>query len=567
MKTVQLSLFLLIMSLGFLLSTTDSSYAKDFEDVGPRHWAKDSIEYLASIDVVEGFKIDGTFRLFRPGDPVTRAQFLKMCFASFYYGMNFHAPEKPFPDVEVTEWYAEFVFEAKKRGFIDNEWKNYYPKKPISRTEAVKVIILAMKDRGILNDEDFNNNAQSFPFVDVRKDNPFSTIIATSEEKGVIQGYPPGINCDGKKLLSENRYFCPESDINRAEASTVIYRALLIAYNNFYQNIEDLKFPPIMSSKPDLIPKKLFFDSDNKLNVTIKNEGNENVPKGLGDLLVFVDGCKFADYRLSDIDDQSFRVPNGETNVCTDIRMGGVNRRIAVIVDSKNEIDESNEFQNTLSRTLTPTKKSEADFIINDIYLGQEGELKIEIENVGPQKSLSNLNADITINVNENKMTNYNVLLPSLSANGGKKTITPSPKIYIGSESVVLLSLRLKNTDEIDNTNNIGKEFFPNDHPLKPYKNLLLEPNIRNNIVWKSKVGNSKVYTSWSKEQKRDLNNAILSIEKGEPFLSAPPKLVDRKYFLLSDAWNIYIAHIAQSLWVQVHDRIGLKVCVKFKPV
>jgi len=90
---------------------------------------------------------------------------------------------------------------------------------------------------------------------------------------------------------------------------------------------------------------------------------------------------------------------------------------------------------------------------------------------------------------------------------------------------------------------------------LLRYSNLLSLPKIKNNIIWQGSR-----YTSWAVDQKEDLNNAILALERGERWgLLKPPTSLGRDYPYISaaDAWKIYIAHVAQTLWVEVHGVVS----------
>jgi hypothetical protein len=146
---------------------------------------------------------------------------------------------------------------------------------------------------------------------------------------------------------------------------------------------------PVVAPKPDLIPGALSFDSSNLLNVTLKNEGVGEVPANVGHLAIFIEG-RLADYiGFQSLSDQSFRSPGFSQTIPTNLRMSGSNRRIAVFVDLDNEIEESNEFQNTLSRTMTPPAINGPDLILNAIKLTPENELRVIVKNIGSADSPS----------------------------------------------------------------------------------------------------------------------------------------------------------------------------------
>jgi len=309
--------------------------------------------------------------------------------------------------------------------------------------------------------------------------------------------------------------------------------------------------------KPDLVLKALFFDANNVLNLTFKNEGNAAVPAGKGSLEIFIDGRPLGGYSFPILADQSFRNPGGSLTIRTNFRMSGSNRRIAVFVDSQNEISESNEFQNALSRTLTPPVKSGPDFIVSDLSLGTGNALRIQVKNIGTASSPANLHVRIRVIVNETVRADLTPALPSLTVNS-TTLLTPTPAIVIGVGNKVRVLLNTNNLyDDLDSTNNIREELLPDGPSLTAYNNLLAQAKIKNNIIWQESSG-VKNYSAWTAGQKTALNNAILALERGEnPAGTAPPALLANNYISANDAWKVYLAHIAQSLWVEVHGAVS----------
>jgi hypothetical protein len=313
---------------------------------------------------------------------------------------------------------------------------------------------------------------------------------------------------------------------------------------------------------PDLVPVALYFDGNNFLNVTIKNEGNLEVPAGIGNLSLFVDGRSMDGYSYSSLADQTFRVPGGSTTIRTGIRMGGSNRRVAVSVDPLYEIYELNEFQNTLSRTMTPPAKNEPDLIISDLFLGKDNSLKIMIINIGNAYSRANLNARLQVTVNGGTAADFMPVLPALPPQNGMATvIAPSPALIISPNSKVrvLLTTNIADEffDELDNTNNLREETLPNGYALDAYNALLALPQLQRNMIFEGYSGTQN-YPAWSASQKADLTGAILALENGDPFrVTAPPALFSGNYISAGDAWQIYLAQIAQSLWIEVHQVVS----------
>jgi hypothetical protein len=328
------------------------------------------------------------------------------------------------------------------------------------------------------------------------------------------------------------------------------------------------------ANKPDLIPKEVFFDTDNVLRVILKNEGDAAVPGNQGKMSIFVDGRLAGEYPLTSFGDQTFRVPGGSSTLRTSLRIGGKNRRIAVHIDPENEVDESNEIQNTLSRTFTPRPKSGPDFIISNLELeprpGLKTEpkysLKVRIKNIGSRDSPANLKVRLKLAVNNAVVANLTRFLPALQAMGGSTTIIfePPRQVFqpirpgVVKKAKVRVELSTDHLfDEIDNTNNIREEILPGGPSLSPYTALLALPEIKYNIGWEGSNG-TIYYSDWTENQKADLNKAILTLERGDPqALLDPPVLLDGLYISADDAWKIFLAHIAQSLWVEVHGVVG----------
>jgi len=153
--------------------------------------------------------------------------------------------------------------------------------------------------------------------------------------------------------------------------------------------------------------------------------------------------------------------------------------------------------------------------------------------------------------------------LPVLNAGGGSTTIILEPtRRVLWPRGVRKANVRVELSanrlfDEIDNTNNMREEILPGGPSLAPYTALLALPKIKYNIFWEGSNGSS-CYPDWTENQKADLNKAILALEKGEPqTLREPPALLDNLYISAGDAWKIFLAHIAQSLWVEVHGVVS----------
>lgn len=114
-----------------------------FRDVPTEHRAYASIGALACRGVVAGFP-DGTFR---PDDPVTRAQFVKMLVLAL--GLAPRHEAAPFADVPDDAWYAPYVAAAARAAFARGLSPAVFaPERALTREEMATLLTRAAGLRG-----------------------------------------------------------------------------------------------------------------------------------------------------------------------------------------------------------------------------------------------------------------------------------------------------------------------------------------------------------------------------------------------------------------------------------
>jgi len=111
---------------------------KAFKDVAADYWAKESVEYLATIGIISGFP-DNTFK---PEKAVNRAEMCALLVKSSGTPANLLTPEaQKFTDVSNKHWAASFIKTAAQlklvTGYPD---KSFKPGKDINRAEGVSII-------------------------------------------------------------------------------------------------------------------------------------------------------------------------------------------------------------------------------------------------------------------------------------------------------------------------------------------------------------------------------------------------------------------------------------------
>lgn len=140
----------------------------------------------------------------RPGDPITRAEFVTIINRAFGYRS---AGEHPFRDVPGTAWYAEDVDIGYTEGYITGTSPTAFsPNLSITREEAA--FILA---KNLMMEPAVGENTS---FADGRSISTWSRgMVSAAAENNLISGYPDGT-------------FRPQKSITRGEAAVILLNAV-----------------------------------------------------------------------------------------------------------------------------------------------------------------------------------------------------------------------------------------------------------------------------------------------------------------------------------------------------
>ena len=193
---------------------------KTFADVPEGYWAKDPIEYLATLGMVGGYSDD----TFRPTQPVTRAELATMLVKA--KGFTVTTPETDvFSDVKTDNWAAPYIKMAMSRKYISGyQDGTFKPWKKITRAESVVVI---SKFAGLSEPLSLSQS----PFTDVNRRYWAARWIAVAKNAGLLE-YLSGKN------------FQPESSLTRAEAAEMISKT-----DYAKQKIKELLIKSVTSSE------------------------------------------------------------------------------------------------------------------------------------------------------------------------------------------------------------------------------------------------------------------------------------------------------------------------------
>lgn len=198
------------------------------------HWAEDFI-----IDAMISKWVDAS-ATFRPNDSITRAEFVKVVNRAFGVDVEgvelstFDSEDEEeeevevsFSDVNENAWYYKEVKAAVRAGYINGyEDGTFKPNQPITRQEAAKIIAKLHANKDAVGDvveveitaEDINGNLVHKDTKTSFVDDEFIAVWADEsvnylKEEGIINGY-------------EDNTFGPSNDIKRAEAITMLSRAV-----------------------------------------------------------------------------------------------------------------------------------------------------------------------------------------------------------------------------------------------------------------------------------------------------------------------------------------------------
>jgi hypothetical protein len=151
-----------------------------FPDVPDQYPFKGEIESLARANILKG---DPSGK-FRPEDSVNRAEFLKMLYAATgRQPKTIYAA--CFTDVVRNSWYENYVCDAasKDHGFVQGYGDTFKPGNPVSRTEAIKMAFMLF---GLNAPDINEADRQLIKFVDISTAAWYSKYIAAAYINGML---------------------------------------------------------------------------------------------------------------------------------------------------------------------------------------------------------------------------------------------------------------------------------------------------------------------------------------------------------------------------------------------
>ena len=166
-----------------------------FDDIN-QHWAKEMIEELATLGIIQGYE-DGTFR---PNTPISRMHVAALLTRAFPFE-NVRAT-KDFSDVSPAHPYYEAILTLQQAGIIDGTNGAFLPKENMTRAELAKILVgvLGLTPEGTAS------------FSDVASTHWSTGYIAVLEREGIA--------------LGDNGEYRPNDPVTRAQFVTFLYRII-----------------------------------------------------------------------------------------------------------------------------------------------------------------------------------------------------------------------------------------------------------------------------------------------------------------------------------------------------
>jgi len=171
---------------------------KNFPDVPSDYWAQKPIEYLATINIMDGYS-DG---MFKPTKQITRGEMAVLLVKAKGFSVGQEIKVK-FSDVSLQSYEAPYVSLAVERKYIEGFPDGAFePEQRITRAEAASIMA---RFCGLYQ----KPKLQQKPYVDVKTDHWAAPAIAATKELGLFEYI-------GGKAFGPNLY------LTRAEAAEMI---------------------------------------------------------------------------------------------------------------------------------------------------------------------------------------------------------------------------------------------------------------------------------------------------------------------------------------------------------
>jgi hypothetical protein len=209
-------------------TATETPCEVAFADVGPADYFYTPVQYLACHGVIAGYA-DGSFR---PYNPTTRGQMVKMVVGAFHTPGYLPPNGATFADTPPDSPFFPYVEAAAQAGVVsgyscgapdepcDSQARPYFrPNAEVTRGQLAKIIAVAAAWTLI--------SPTSRTFEDVARTSPFYVFVETAYCHGVVSGYACGTPAEPCGAPISRPYFRPGASATRGQIAKIVRGALL----------------------------------------------------------------------------------------------------------------------------------------------------------------------------------------------------------------------------------------------------------------------------------------------------------------------------------------------------
>lgn len=178
--------------------------AVTFKDLGNVQWAKENIETMASLGIINGVGDNK----YEPNSNITRAQFATLIIKT----LNIRGTAtEPFSDVNPSDWFANDVALAYKNKIINGvSSTEFAPNQNITRQEMAVMMVRAMSLKQSIKAKDINGTLSKY-----KDQGEIATWARESVAIAIEQGLMNGVS---------ETTFSPKTNATRAQSAVIMYR-------------------------------------------------------------------------------------------------------------------------------------------------------------------------------------------------------------------------------------------------------------------------------------------------------------------------------------------------------
>lgn len=315
------------------------------------------------------------------------------------------------------------------------------------------------------------------------------------------------------------------------------------------------------SPLPDLHLESVGLDEGGFLILRVANRGTGVVPEGTGGLQILVDGLDQGSLSFAELGTDAPRAPGASAEVRTRLRLSGTRRRVAVILDPENALQEENEFQKVFTYTLDAERVAAPTVVVNDIGISEEGVLFFTLVNAGNVDLPADVRLRARVILNDTWVaSDFLVQTSGLRANMANRAVVfPTPPVAV-VPPYSDFHIRVRSVDiPIDHTRAELRRRFPF-KALEPYARLLADARIQQALTWQDASG-ARAHAQWPPAMKAELAKALVDLET-DPAAAGRARLIEHNAHLMDsrEARRVYVAYVAHALWLEARRLVSWRL-------